>query len=392
MTDDCREWLRALKLEIYADDFAENGVDLRALPYLTEQDLKDLGVLLGHRRVLLAAIEKLNQEQAAPTDPQSSPDGKTTVLGERRQITALFADISGFTELTGRADAEEVHLLLNRFFSVVDSVVSEYGGTIDKHIGDAVMAIFGAPIAHKDDPERALRAALEIHGRVARLEPPLQVHVGIASGQVVASRTGSATHSEYTVTGDSVNLASRLTDLAGPGETLVSDALRQSVGVRFAGENLGEVKVEGIDEAVTLWRLEDLTVEPTEYDHAFVGRERELSQLAAVLGHCLATGKGETVIIRGEAGIGKTRLVREFGALAAAQGFDLHTGLVLDFGTGEGQDAVRTLLRSLLRIGPASDQPARDHKAKQVVAAGVAARHPTRLPERSARLAPTART
>ena len=117
-------------------------------------------------------------------------------------------------------DAEETHAMLNNFFAAVDNIVHGYGGVVDKHIGDAVMAVFGAPVAHTDDPEQALRAAGEIHYAAARLSPPLKVHIGVASGQVVASSTGSTAHTEHTVTGDSVNLAARLTDLAGPEQTL----------------------------------------------------------------------------------------------------------------------------------------------------------------------------
>ncbi|MDP6707876.1 MAG: adenylate/guanylate cyclase domain-containing protein, partial [Alphaproteobacteria bacterium] len=134
--------------------------------------------------------QALEPTAAAPKTPSA----------ERRQITVLFADLSGFTRLTSELDAEETHALLNCFFAAVDQVVEHYGGSIDKHIGDAVMAVFGAPVAHTNDPERAVRAALDIHGAVAELEPPLDVHIGIASGQVVASGTGSAQHQEYTVT------------------------------------------------------------------------------------------------------------------------------------------------------------------------------------------------
>ncbi|MFP6707627.1 MAG: adenylate/guanylate cyclase domain-containing protein, partial [Alphaproteobacteria bacterium] len=109
-------------------------------------------------------------------------------------------------------DAEETHAMLNNFFAAVDIIVHGYGRMVDKHIGDAVMAVFGAPVALTDDPERALRAAGEIHDAVGRLSPPLKVHIGVDSGQVVASSTGGAAHMEYTMTGDSVNPATRLTD------------------------------------------------------------------------------------------------------------------------------------------------------------------------------------
>ena len=214
-------------------------------------------------------------------------------------------------------DAEETHAMLNRYFAEVDRTVASYGGSIDKHIGDAVMAVFGAPVAHTDDPERALRAALDIHDAVARLDPPLEVHVGVASGQVVASSTGSAAHTEYTITGDSVNLAARLTDLAKSGETLVAASIQRALGERFKGVDLGEQTIKGLSEPVSVWRLHELSTKQSENSQKFVGRSRELGQFIAALDHCSDEGKGQTVIIRGEAGVGKSRLVEEFGKLAS---------------------------------------------------------------------------
>src|SRR5947199_6549134 len=136
-------------------------------------------------------------------------------VGERRQVTILFADLSGYTRLSSAFDPEETHRLLTRFFELADAVITRWGGAIDKHIGDAVMGVFGAPVAYGNDVERALRAAVDIHAAMDVLskefERPLATHVGIASGEVVAAATGSAAHRTYTVTGDAVNLAARLT-------------------------------------------------------------------------------------------------------------------------------------------------------------------------------------
>ena len=150
---------------------------------------------------------------------------RSTSVGERRQVTVLFADLTDFTRLSAKIGAEETHAMLNHYFGVVDSIIESYGGRVDKHIGDNVMAVFGAPIAHGDDSLRAVFAAIDIHERMASLPTYpggcLQAHIGIASGRVVASGTGSVAHHEYTVTGEAVNLASRLQDQAGPGETLI---------------------------------------------------------------------------------------------------------------------------------------------------------------------------
>ncbi len=244
--------MRGLGLEEYAEAFAENGIDAALLPELTNEDLKDLGVArLADRKRLLKAIAGISEGDGKG---ETQPSPSTPSEGERRQVTVLFADLSGFTQLSKELGAEETHVLLNRYFDAVDGIVEGYGGNIDKHMGDNVMAVFGAPVAHDDDPLRAVRAALDIHDRMATLSEDvgyqLQAHVGIASGQVVASGTGSDAHREYTVTGDSVNLASRLQDQAAPGDTLVSDALHHAVAAVVDCEPLGEVEVKGLDAPV----------------------------------------------------------------------------------------------------------------------------------------------
>ncbi len=165
---------------------------------------------------------------AAATEP--APPAPS---GERRQVTTLFADLAGYTRLSATLDPEETHALLQRFFAAVDGLITAYGGTVDKHIGDGVMGVFGAPVAHGNDPERAVRAALEIHQAVAalgqQLGHALGVHIGVASGEVVAAGIGSDAKQDYTVTGDSVNLAARLEGMSETGQTLVSDAVRDAV-------------------------------------------------------------------------------------------------------------------------------------------------------------------
>ena len=358
MSDDVKAWLEGLDLGKYHAVFAENEITLRELPDLEENDLVELGLPMGPRKRLMRAIADMTDEGE-------------TVEAARRQVTVLFADISGYTRLSSGLDAEETHALLNSFFTAVDAVVRNYGGTIDKHIGDAVMAVFGAPVAHTDDPERALRAALDIHEAAAALETPMKVHAGVASGQVVASVTGSDAHTEFTVTGDSVNLASRLTDQAKSGETFVSDSVQRALGERFEGDNLGERPVAGLPEPVTVWRLAGLAEAGMEMARQFVGRRKELSEFSGALENCLRTGKGETFIVRGEAGIGKTHLLGEFERLARERGFAAHTGLVLDFGAGKGQDAIRALVRSLLGIAPGSSKDARALARDEALANGL---------------------
>jgi hypothetical protein len=235
------------------------------------------------------------------------------------------------------------------------------------------MAVFGAPLAHGNDPERAVRAALEIRAALPELSRELGhdigAHIGIASGQVVAS--GGAGHRSYSITGDSVNLASRLTAAAAPGVILIADGVRAMLAERLECRQLGRLAVKGLAEPVQAWRLEGLCQAGDQTGRPFVGRRAELGQFEAILRACFETGAGHAIHLRGEAGIGKTRLVEEFQRRAKSAGFACHTGLVLDFGAGTGRDAIRALARSLLGAGGASARAALEAAAEQALADGL---------------------
>jgi class 3 adenylate cyclase/tetratricopeptide (TPR) repeat protein len=375
---DVGAWLKRLELEEYAEAFARNGVDAALLPDLTNEDLKDLGVArLADRKRLLNAIAGLSDGQPSgevrPPLPSPSPEG------EHRQVTVLFADLTGFTQLSNELGAEETYELLNRYFEAVDRIVEAYGGSIDKHIGDSVMAVFGAPVAHDNDPERAVRSALDIHaamtGLSAELGRRLAAHIGIATGQVVASGTGSQAHRQYTVTGDTVNLASRLQDRAKGGETLISDEVHRAAQPLVICAGIGELVVKGFSRPTMVWRLEGLqTGRRSEAQIPFVGRRGERRRFAAILEDCGKTGTGQSVLVRGDAGIGKSRLVEQFMAMAEGSGFACHRGLILDFGVGQGQDAIRTLVRRLLGLAGASAEARRVQAADSAVRDGLVER------------------
>ena len=302
----------------------------------------------------------------ATNEEPVGPDAIPT--GERRQVTVLFADLSGYTRLSQDRDAEETHALLSKYFTVADGAVAKYGGHVDKHIGDGVMAVFGAPVAHTDDSERAVRAALDIHREVGRFDPPLTIHVGIASGEVVASGLGSGTHQEYTVTGESVNLASRLQDLAQSRETLISKAVFDAVAGQVDATQVDDVEVKGFEQPISVWRLKGLRrTDTVAAIGMFVGRRAELRQFEGVLETCRDTRAGQTVYVRGEAGIGKTRLLQEFQKSADRLDFASHGGLVLDFGVGKGEDAIGSIVRSLLSVPPDSAKAVRAAAAERAV-------------------------
>jgi class 3 adenylate cyclase len=265
-------------------------------------------------------------------------------LSERRTVAILFADLAGYTRLSATLDPEETHRLLTGFFEVVDGACTRFGGTIDKHIGDNVMAIFGAPVAHGDDPERAVRAAVAIHHGVAgyarRVGRDLAVHVGIAYGEVIASGLGSSHHREYTVTGDAVNLAARLQDQAVGGETMISEAVYRAAAKIAVAEPGGDVVVKGLAEPVRVWKLVD--VQAPSRAEALVGRDAELAAIGARL------APGALIVVRGDPGIGKSTLAAEAARRAAGAGFAVHAAHVVDFGAGRGAGAIPTLVASLV--------------------------------------------
>src|SRR5262245_8874408 len=369
---DVPTWLRSLGLDCYEQSFRDHEIDVEILPKLTPEDLTALGVIpIGHRRKLVEAIAALGEATKAvgtmaipsPLEPEPNHRQRSVASeAERRQLAVMFADLVGFTALGREVDPEQVHALLERFFSRVDDLVEAHGGRVDKHIGDCVMAVFGAPVAHGNDVERAVTAALAIRDAMPKLSAelgrPLSLHIGVASGQVVASDTGSASHREYTVTGDSVNLASRLTDAAAPGEVLISEAVWRALAERLDCSEVGPLAVEGFADPVRTWGVRGLRPAiPGMHGNPppFVGRQSELAQFAAALLACRRTGRGQAVYVRGDAGIGKTRLVEEFLREAASADFACHTWLVLDFGTGMGRDAVGAIVRSFLGLELTSD-------------------------------------
>lgn len=300
---------------------------------------------------------------ALPLDTAARQAAEVAAEAERRPITVLFADLAGYTHLSQALDPETVHRLLGRYFAAVDGVVAHWGGSIDKHIGDAVMALFGAPIAHGDDALRAVRAAAEIQAAVPSIASeanrPLGVHIGIATGEVMASNLGSVQHRAYTVIGPSVNLAARLLDVAHEGETVVDQTVYEQTRrqARFAA--IENVQAKGIDGAFRAWRLVDATPPAEEVEPALVGREAELAQLVALLDMCLARDAGGAAFVRGDPGIGKSRLVHELRRVASARGFACHTGLVLDFGMERGRDAIREIVASVLGLPPGADDAAK---------------------------------
>ena len=288
--------LRSLSLEQYEQVFRDHSIDAEILPKLTAEDLNDMGIaIVGHRRRLLEAFSALCAVAPAAAVPPALATGAVAQPeGDRRPVTVLFADLADYTMMSRSLDPETVHALLDGFFECVDRIVEDHGGHVDKHIGDCVMGVFGAPVAHTNDIERATRAALAIRDAMPalsdRLGRQLLVHVGLASGEVVASGTGSHLHREYTVTGDTVNLAARFVAAAAPGEILISEFVQRALVGRLEGVETDPLQVKGFAAPVRAWRLQGLRSVPDR--RKFVGRPAERHQFDAALAACRAAGRG----------------------------------------------------------------------------------------------------
>jgi class 3 adenylate cyclase/tetratricopeptide (TPR) repeat protein len=283
--------------------------------------------------------------------------------GERRPVAVLYADLAQFTRITAGRDPEETQSLLARYFNVVDHVVLDHGGTVDKHIGDAVMALFGAPVAHGDDALRAARAAVAIHQQLVALSDELgetlRVHIGIALGDVLAGHVGSASHATYTVTGEAANLAARLMSAAPPGATWVDGAVAEEISDILPCEAQANVALKGMETA-QVYAVSDRSLDIAQKPRQMIGRRAEMAQIVALFDGAVE-GRGGALLVRGDPGIGKTTLLREVARMVEQRGFAVILARVLDFGASREMEAGRAICAGLLvEISAGSPQDALD--------------------------------
>ncbi|WP_375778600.1 AAA family ATPase [Bradyrhizobium sp. ma5] len=314
---DLRTLLRSQSLERFEAAFRDNGIDESVLPHLTQDHLRELGLPLGARIKLLAAISALPKESESHTAAAMAVDGSPTDSGERRQITVLFSDLVGSTALSTRMDPEDLRNLITAYQKCVAEAVQRFGGFVAKYMGDGVLVYFGYPEAHEDDAERAVQSGLELVSEVAKLKTDtrLQTRVGIATGLVVVGDlVGSGLAQERGIVGETPNLAARLQGFAEPDTVVIADTTRQLLGNLFELRDLGLQELRGIGGAVQIWAA----VRPTSVEGRFeafhrsdltslVGRDEE-SQLLLRRWSRAKDGEGQIVLVCGEAGIGKSRL------------------------------------------------------------------------------------
>ncbi len=333
-TVDVSAWLSKLGLEQYTSAFRDNDIDGSVLRELTAADLTGLGVTsIGHRRKLLAAIEALRKGDSPPqtaTEETLAPSAPVAVASaERRQLTVLFCDLVGSTELAARLDPEDLREIIAAYHRAASEVLTRHGGFVAKYMGDGVLAYFGYPQAHEDDAERSVRAALAIAETVARLRLSraitLQVRIGIATGLVVVGDLlGSGAAQEQAVVGETPNLAARLQALAEPNAVIIADATRRQLGALFELHDLGPQSLKGFAEQQRAWRVAGESAVESRFaafrtrETPLVGREEELELLLRRWGQA-KTSEGRVVLLSAEPGIGKSRLIEALAERIASE-------------------------------------------------------------------------
>lgn len=322
-----QRWLEDIGLARYATVFAENRIDLDVLRDLTEGDLAELGVALGDRKRLLRAAASL---EAPPASGSPAGRGKTVTrpaAAERRHLTVMFCDMVGSTALSEQFDPEDLRDTIAAYRETCARVVDHYEGFVANYIGDGIVVFFGYPKAHEDDAERAVRAGLEIVGSFAReltgpaeaLRKPLEVRIGIATGLVVVGDViGAGTEERHSAVGETPNLAARLQALAPPNGVIIAGSTRSLLGTKFELKDLGSHALKGVSAPVQAWCV----VRPRHLESRFastadakltplVNREEEIALLLRRWQQA-KEGEGQVVLLAGEPGIGKSRIIQEF--------------------------------------------------------------------------------
>lgn len=320
MSHDIRAWLEEIGFGRYAETFAENGVDLDLLPALSNEDLKDLGIIrLADRKRLLKAIAGLGR----PTH-LTAVQAPSTSEAERRQLTVMFCDLVDSTALSSALDPEQLRDLLLAYQTACAGVIDRYDGHLAKYLGDGLLVYFGLPRAHEDDAQRAVSAGLDIVDGIALLNRDLSrkygielsVRLGVHTGLVVAGEMGAgAAREEMAIVGETPNIAARLQSLAAPNALVISSSTHRLVGGLFTYEDMGVYQLKGVFRPMQAWRVtgQRLTESRFEAQHPagpspLIGREAELDLLLRRWGQA-KQGDGQVVLLSGEPGIGKSRIV-----------------------------------------------------------------------------------
>ena len=325
-TTDLAEWLGRQGLGQYAQTFAENHIDYSVLPDLTEDDLEKLGISLGHRKKLLRAIDAVwGTRQARDTTKVARTGAEATSPvqhreAEFRQITVMFCDLVGSTQLSEKLDPEDLQKIIDSYRRECSTAIRRYGGEVARYLGDGVLAFFGWPYAHEDDAPRAVHAALEIVSVVTKISESvtLACRVGVCSGPVVVGEIRNSTASwSMDAVGETPNIAARLQTLAEPDTVLISESTRRLVSATFDLQSLGPQALKGITEPVRAYRVLAAKSAGSRFEAAhagtltpLVGRSSEL-RLLLDRWEKVKEGDGQVILLSGIPGVGKSRLLHE---------------------------------------------------------------------------------
>lgn len=320
----------------------------------------DCGVKLPHRTSRPVMPSAVKRPVASGADGASSPP--EALESARKHVTVLFADISGFTAMSEKLDPEDVTDLMNGCLTRLADTVVKYEGYVDKFVGDCIMALFGAPIAHENDPELAVRCALEMIQVTAeynkklpiKLEKPLSLHIGINSGMVVAGGVGSDKNMAYTVMGDTVNLASRLESIAGNGQIFISQYTHNLVRNKFEFNEHEPIKVKGKKNPVPVFEALGIKTvrskdQAQQVQTPLIGRSREMQTMLARIDRLL-NGEPQVVFLKSDAGIGKSRVQREIEAYLKDKQVQIIQGTCHSFSRSTSYYVFAEILKTLLDI------------------------------------------
>ena len=293
--------------------------------------------------------------------PSCGQEVVTVASEERRVVTVVFADLVGYSALSEHLDPERVKRLIDAAFERLIADITEFGGSVDKVLGDGIIALFGAPVAHEDDADRAIRAAIQMHETMGRfthdqldLEGPLQLRIGVNTGEVVVGMVSGT--AEYTAMGDVVNVAARLQNLAEPGAVLIGDATSALASDEIVRELVDDVDVRGREQTERVWRvLGRQRRNPSiggRSDLPFVGRATQRELLASIMG-MVAGGRSAVVAVSGEAGSGKTRLISEALEDFPSRSVTVYAGVCAPYGENNVWSPIATALyRRIDRSAP----------------------------------------
>lgn len=327
------EWLDSLGLGKYAGVFADNSVEWDLVTKLSPDDLKELGLNIGERRRFIDAAATLVNQRADSTTSKSPPTVPVSRDAERRQLTVMFCDLVGSTDLSGQLDPEDLREVVRAYQKSAETAIQRFGGHIAQYLGDGLLVYFGYPRANEDDAQRAVHASVGIGRAIKSLNTQLQadysislaVRIGIHTGPVVVGEMGGDIRHENLAMGETPNLAARLQGLAEPGEVVISENTRRLLGELFALKPLGTQNLKGIAAPVEAFVVGSERITETRFAAgqdgnatAMVGREKELAVLLDGWREASA-GHGKMVVLTGEAGVGKSRIMSALIEAAADQ-------------------------------------------------------------------------